>query len=62
MDWKDLLVAVSLVLVIEGFMPFINPKGLKRTMALIISLPEKTLRVLGLVSMITGVLLLYWVR
>jgi len=43
-------------------MPFINPTGLKRTMAMIIAMPEKTLRVLGFISMITGVLLLYWVR
>ena len=62
MDWKDLLVALSLVLVIEGFMPFINPAGLKRTMGIIISMPDKTLRVLGFISMIAGVLLLYWVR
>ncbi|MBL4762647.1 MAG: DUF2065 domain-containing protein [Gammaproteobacteria bacterium] len=62
MDWKDLIVALALVLVIEGFMPFINPTGLKRTMAMIIAMPEKTLRVLGFISMITGVLLLYWVR
>lgn len=62
MHWEDLIVALSLVLVIEGFMPFINPAALKRTMTMIISMPEKTLRILGFLSMVTGVLLLYWVR
>jgi membrane protease subunit HflC len=38
MDWTDFLSALALVLVIEGMMPFLNPGGTRRTMALIAQL------------------------
>jgi hypothetical protein len=62
MNWTDLFAALSLVLVIEGLMPFINPGAYKSTMMQMASFPEKTIRVIGLVSMIAGVICLYLVR
>jgi uncharacterized protein YjeT (DUF2065 family) len=50
------------VLVIEGMMPFLNPGGTRRTMALIAQLGDRPLRTLGLLSMSVGLLLLYIVR
>jgi uncharacterized protein YjeT (DUF2065 family) len=61
-DWTDFLSALALVLVIEGMMPFLNPGGTRRTMALIAQLGDRPLRTLGLVSMSVGLLLLYIVR
>ncbi len=60
--WNDLLAAVALVLVIEGFMPALNPAGLRRALEQIARLPDRTLRAAGLFSMIVGALLLYAVR
>ncbi|MGD8636721.1 MAG: DUF2065 domain-containing protein, partial [Gammaproteobacteria bacterium] len=48
MDWGDFLSALGLVLVIEGIMPFVNPAGTRRTMALISQLGDRPLRTIGL--------------
>ena len=58
-NWHDLLAAIALVLVIEGVLPFANPAGLRRTMLLLSQMRDSQLRIMGLVSMILGLLLLY---
>lgn len=58
----DLWAALCLVLVIEGILPFINPKAWKETVASIAGLDDRTLRIIGGAAMATGVLLLYLVR
>ena len=60
--WADLLAALALVLVIEGLMPFLSPSRFKHTMQQIGQVPDRTLRTIGLVSMVAGVVLLYLVR
>jgi uncharacterized protein YjeT (DUF2065 family) len=60
--WNDLLAAVALILVIEGLMPFLSPSTLRRSMQQLAQLPDRTLRTIGLASMIVGVVLLYVVR
>lgn len=60
--WNDLLSAVALILVIEGVMPFLSPGTLRQSMQQLAQLPDRVLRVIGLTSMIGGVLLLYFVR
>jgi uncharacterized protein YjeT (DUF2065 family) len=62
MHWNDLWAACALYLVLEGLMPFLNPGGMKRTLLQLAQLEERTLRTAGLVSMIAGALLLYFVR
>jgi hypothetical protein len=62
MQWQDLWAAVALYLVLEGLMPFANPGGMKRALAKLAGLDERTLRTAGLVSMIAGAVLLYLVR
>ena len=62
MDWSDLWAAFALYLVLEGLMPFANPGAMKRTLAQLSQLDERTLRIVGLVSMVAGALLLYFVR
>ncbi len=62
MDWSDLLSALALVLVIEGIMPFANPAGTRKTMALISSMGDRALRTVGVLSMLAGLVLLYVVR
>jgi uncharacterized protein len=62
MDWSDLWAAFALYLVLEGLMPFANPGAMKRTLAQLSQLDERTLRIVGLVSMVAGAVLLYFVR
>jgi uncharacterized protein YjeT (DUF2065 family) len=60
--WNDLLAAVALLLVIEGMVPFLNPKSLRQMLETVSQLDDRTLRIIGLVSMIFGLVLLAIVR
>ena len=60
--WHDLLVAIALVLVLEGLLPFLNPDVMRRALTKLVSLNDNTLRFAGLTSMILGCLLLYALR
>lgn len=60
--WHDLLVALALVFVIEGIWPFLNPQGLRQAMRAIAELDDRALRIAGLLSMVSGVVLLYWIN
>ncbi len=62
LDWVDLGAALALVLVIEGLLPLLSPRGFREAMLAAVQLDDRVLRVLGLVSMATGALLLYWIR
>jgi uncharacterized protein YjeT (DUF2065 family) len=62
MNWTDLLSAVALVMVLEGLLPFANPRGSRRTMAMLAQMPEDKLRLAGLASIVAGLVLLYFVR
>jgi len=58
-NWQDLLNAFALLLILEGLLPFISPATLKKTYTQILAYPEKTLRMIGLVCVIAGILLLF---
>jgi len=60
--WHDLLVALALLLVIEGVWPFLSPDGLRRALLLMTRQNDRSLRVAGLLSMLVGVVLLYLVN
>ena len=57
--WDELFRAVALVLVIEGVMPFISPQKWRQTMLQASQIPDRIMRVIGLASMLAGVILLY---
>lgn len=59
---SKLLTALALLLVIEGLFPFISPNGWKKAMSQILQLPDERLRTFGLVVMLVGVVLLYFVN
>lgn len=60
--WTDLLAAVSILLVLEGLLPFLNPSGTRRVFEQLARMPERELRVAGLISMLAGLVLLFFVR
>jgi uncharacterized protein YjeT (DUF2065 family) len=51
-----------MVFIIEGLPYFIFPEKLKIYLAKIITIPESTLRFLGISAMIIGLILLYFGR
>ena len=59
LDWQSLMGAIALLFIIEGLLPFISPTLLKKTYAEFLSYSEKTLRLIGLASIIAGILLLF---
>ena len=62
MQWSDLLAAFALYLVLEGIMPFLSPPLMKRVMLSFVQSSDRQLRVGGFVSMLAGLVLLYFVR
>ena len=62
MAWTDLFAALALYLVIEGLLPFANPRGWKQSIEIIAQLSDRQLRIIGLASMLAGALLLALIR
>ena len=60
--WPELLAALALVLILEGLLPFISPRRWRESMQQALQLPDNTLRLFGLVALILGALLLWWVK
>lgn len=59
---QDLLVALALVLVIEGIMPFVSPQKWRQTILLVAEQSDQSLRTIGLVCMVIGVILVTLIR
>jgi uncharacterized protein YjeT (DUF2065 family) len=62
LDWTDLLAALAIVCIIEGIMPFSNPAAMKRLLARMSALEDREMRIVGLVSMLLGLAILFLVR
>ncbi len=60
--WQDLGVALSLVLVIEGIVPFLYPDRWKELVAMAAEVDDRTMRIVGFGSMVLGTALLYLIR
>lgn len=57
--WIHLLSAIGLVLVIEGMLPFLSPQRWRKTILKMAQSPTSILRLIGLGSMLIGLLILY---
>ena len=57
-----LLMAVALMLVIEGLLPFLAPRTWRETFQRLMQLSDGQIRFFGLTSMIVGLLLLFLSR
>ncbi len=57
--WHELAMAFCLMLVIEGILPFIDPKRWRKMLLMLDEVDDTTMRLLGLGSMLTGTVLLY---
>ena len=62
MPWTEILTAVALVFVLEGMLPFMSPSKYRRMVMEIAQLKDGHIRNIGLVVMIIGLILLFFVR
>lgn len=56
--WHELAIAFCLMLVIEGIIPFLDPKRWRRMLLLLDQVDDSTMRMFGLGSMLLGTALL----
>jgi hypothetical protein len=56
------LMALALMLILEGVLPFLAPGVWRDTFRRITQMNDGQIRFVGLSSMVVGVLLLWWVR
>lgn len=59
MNWHDLLNALALLLIFEGLLPFASPTSIKKVYKTMVETPESSLRLMGLASIVAGLVLLY---
>jgi hypothetical protein len=59
---SDFFAAVGLVFAIEGIFLAAFPVSAKRAMAAVLEMPDAPLRVVGIVSAVAGVLIVWLVR
>jgi uncharacterized protein YjeT (DUF2065 family) len=60
LDSTTFWLAMALVLVIEGFMPFMSPATWRKTFLQILQLSDGQLRFFGLISLLSGLALIWW--
>ena len=60
--WQVFPVAVSLVFILEGVVPFLSPNRWRQMMTLVVQMDDRIIRNFGLGSMIFGLFLLYIVN
>jgi uncharacterized protein YjeT (DUF2065 family) len=58
----DFLAAIGLFFTIEGIFLAAFPAGAKRTMAIVLEMPDGPLRIAGIVSAVVGVVIVWLVR
>lgn len=60
--WEKLFSAFALLLVFEGITPFLSPDRWRDMLQRAMQLNNRTLRVIGLISMLIGVVVLYFLH
>ncbi len=56
------LLGLALMLVIEGIMPFLFPELWRASFQKLVAMNNGQLRFMGIASMLSGLILLYWVQ
>ena len=62
MFWRELAIGFCLMLVIEGILPFLYPARWRAAVRLLSGLEDRTMRAMGLASMLIGTALLYLIN
>ncbi len=59
-DGDTLWAAFGLMLVFEGILPFVTPQGWRNRMTQLLVLEDGQIRFFGLVCVLVGLLMLWW--
>lgn len=62
MGLRDLVIAIGLVLALEGMLYAAAPGGMKRLVSLLLDQPEASIRWTGLITAIAGVAIVWFAR
>lgn len=60
--WQELGIALCLLLVLEGILPFLCPHQWREALIHLTQLSDRQLRLMGLASMLLGTTFLYWLH
>lgn len=60
--WEEFGKAFCLLLVLEGILPFLYPTRWRRLVVSLATITDRQLRIMGLLTMLIGVGLLYMLR
>ncbi len=60
--WQELGVALCLVLVIEGIIPFLYPRRWRQIVMMLADVSDRDMRIAGFMSMVVGSGLLYLIN
>lgn len=60
--WQELGIALCLLLVLEGILPFLCPRQWREALVQLVRLSDRQLRLMGLASMLLGTTFLYWLH
>jgi uncharacterized protein YjeT (DUF2065 family) len=61
-DWQDFGTAFALMMIFEGISPFIMPDRMRKLAAVVQQTNDKHIRIVALISMVSGLMLLFWLR
>jgi len=56
------LLGLAMMLVVEGMIPFVSPGFWRETFSKLVTLTDGQLRFVGITAMLSGLLLLYWIK
>jgi uncharacterized protein YjeT (DUF2065 family) len=56
------LLGLAMMLVVEGMIPFVSPGLWRETFSKLVTLTDGQLRFVGITAMVSGLLLLYWIK
>ncbi|HID16240.1 MAG TPA: DUF2065 domain-containing protein [Candidatus Atribacteria bacterium] len=62
MSWEELLTGFAIAVILEGLHPLISPNSWRESVISILHKSDKFLFTLGLLSVISGCIMLYLVR
>ncbi len=60
--WQVLPVAIALLFIVEGMLPFVSPNRWRAMLAMAAQMDDRMVRNIGLGSMVFGLLILYLVH
>lgn len=60
--WDTFLMAIALMLVLEGILPFVSPNAWRETFQKLMQLEDGQIRFIGLSAMLVGLIILYLIN